>query len=472
MTRHGWNVLALAGGAGIVPGGVRTACCNSAIFDPASRWSARLAAWLDVAFIVSGLALMAGLKHNYGDDGAVRHDALEALLQGHLSHQPFSLVVPLLAVPLDVLGRAIGSDSAEYGLNQLLFAGSLVAIWLLLRDRVPGELLRGFLLLLVFGSLFPPAVVSFYGETATATLVAVGLLAVVVGSRAPTRVAGWAAVAIGVANTPALLPGLAIVVVIVVVARRSLWPVVALGAAVCLTVVDIRLHTGRFGSPYAGDHGLATVLPYSGLPGFSYPALFGVLAIVFSLGKGLLFFTPGLFLPVREALDGMRPLRRTRILWLVVVVCVVAVYCRWWAWYGGVFFGPRFFLIASFPASLALAVRLRTPFRSLAGNVLTLLALTVSIWVGVVGAMGVRTDETCTADGYALEHLCWYTPEFGALTRPFVDWPAQSTSSVLFGLLGLAVLVRLGAQPVRELVSRLRDEGARIAESVTAGRTW
>ena len=64
---------------------------------------------------------------------------------------------------------------------------------------------------------------------------------------------------------------------------------------------------GLFKTPYAEEveHGYRTYLPYSGQPGFSYPLLFGVVSLVFSFGKGILFFAPGLFLPLRRAADGL-----------------------------------------------------------------------------------------------------------------------------------------------------------------------
>ena len=55
----------------------------------------------------------------------------------------------------------------------------------------------------------------------------------------------------------------------------------------------------RRGSPFAtgyeNERGLRTLLPYSGLPGFTYPFVLGVLSSLFSFGKGLLFFAPGCF---------------------------------------------------------------------------------------------------------------------------------------------------------------------------------
>jgi hypothetical protein len=422
---------------------------------------------------VSGFALLLVLPLNIGGDGVDRHQAMESLRDGNLPHEPFSLVMPLLALPLDVVGGIVGSDGAEYRLNLILFGLSLVALWLLLRSRAPGDLVRSVLLLLVYGSLFPGAVVSFAGETISATFVGVGLLAVVVSDRRTVRAAGWAAVVIGVTNTPALVPALAAVVVVLAFTRRTLWPFLALAAAIALTLVDIRLHTGGFASPYEGDRGFETVLPTSGEPGFSYPALFGVLAIVFSLGRGLLFYTPGLFLPVHHSLDRAPGLRRTRLLWLIVVVCMVGVYCKWWAWYGGGdYFGPRFFLFASFPASLALAARLRTAYASLLACALTLLALALTIWVGIVGAIDPDTPAICLSNSYALEHLCWYTPEFSSLWRPVIDWPDVGTRSAVFALLALVAFVRLAAPLVAVLAPRVRAEGGRALQAFREGPIW
>ena len=117
----------------------------------------------------------------------------------------------------------------------------------------------------------------------------------------------------------------------------------------------------------------------------------------------------------------MRTLRRTQLVWIAVVVGMVAAYCRWWAWYGGIFYGPRFFLFASIPAALAIAVRLCTGTLSITGVTLSIVALVVSLWVGFTSSIGVSAYAVCTEDNYALEHLCWYTPEFSPLWRPLIE---------------------------------------------------
>src|SRR5205085_1593251 len=122
----------------------------------------------------------------------------------------------------------------------------------------------------------------------------------------------------------------------------------------------------RRGSPfdtgYGGDHGIQTVLPYSGRPGFSYPFLLGVVSILFSFGRGLMFFTPGLLLWLdARTRDALVRHRRTVVPMLLAVAGLVLVYAKWWAWYGGISWGPRFFVFAAIPASLFVAARARPP---------------------------------------------------------------------------------------------------------------
>jgi hypothetical protein len=149
---------------------------------------------------------------------------------------------------------------------------------------------------------------------------------------------------------------------------------------------------------------------------------FGLLAIFLSFGKGLLFFAPGLFVPAAPDADAR--LRRVRVLLVAFVAGLVVVYSRWWAWYGGTFWGPRFFLAASIPAAIALYTHLasRTP-RSPLVNALVAVAVVESFWVGVNGLVfDISGLGICSRDDYALEMLCHFTPEFSPLWHPFVDF--------------------------------------------------
>src|SRR5262249_4431308 len=150
-----------------------------------------------------------------------------------------------------------------------------------------------------------------------------------------------------------------------------------------------------------------------------YPFVLGALSIVFSFGKGLLFFYPGMFAPVHRFIDDP-DLKAVRQAWLLVVVGLVAVYARWWAWYGGMCWGPRFFLFAALPSALVFTLwtgRARSALRARAAALL----LAYAFWVGYAGLVfEIQTLDICSTDSNRLEAFCWYLPEFSPLVRPFI----------------------------------------------------
>lgn len=165
------------------------------------------------------------------------------------------------------------------------------------------------------------------------------------------------------------------------------------------------------------------MLPYSGLPGFSYPLFFGLLSLLLSFGKGLVFFIPGFFLflsaNLREMISGIDLPWGSAVSFIAVTICT---YAMWWAWYGGGFWGPRFFLFLCLPASLFLAVIINNT-KTISGYLLAVVvAISVlSTWVGINGFLyGQKNMDICWADNFALESFCWYLPEYSALWRPFV----------------------------------------------------
>jgi hypothetical protein len=134
-----------------------------------------------------------------------------------------------------------------------------------------------------------------------------------------------------------------------------------------------------------------------------------------------LFFYPGLFLPLRRWLRPSRELHLIYLSWFLVVLGLALVYSRWWSWYGGFCWGPRFFLFAALPCSLGLALwsdRVGSPGAALLGCVI----VAWSFWVGFNGLVFALADlDVCAAKNYRLELFCWYVPEFSPLIRPFVS---------------------------------------------------
>jgi hypothetical protein len=434
---------------------------------------------VDAALILVGLVLLAfGQPHRLIGDGQLRFEALNDLLaHGKLSDVSYSLVGPLFATPLWIIGTLGGNpvEATQY-YNVLVFATGLLALYLLLSDRIDGVLLRRFLLLLVAGSTIAPNLADFYGDTFTAMSVGVGVVAVLAGQHPATRFAGWAAVVLGVVNTPATLVGLGLVSIAELVRRRRLRFALPLLVAGVLVLGEAWLRRGSpFTTGYEGNSGVQTVMPYSGRPGFSYPFLLGLVAILFSFGKGLVWYLPGLLLPARRRLRAMAVEStvdpwRIWVLWALFLAGMLLVYSRWWAWYGGVYWGPRLFLLAILPASLALAAALRDERSGLLANLAALAALTLSVWVGADSLVfGQLWALICYENSWALESLCHFTPDYSALWYPFVAKPALTTGQlgellyygVVFGWLAAAPVRRIAAQVRSSLPTRTRLTGWR-----------
>jgi hypothetical protein len=352
-------------------------------------------------------------------DGAIRFRALTELLEyGTLSQAKYSLVGPLFSAPFWLLGKVVLTPEivcSRY--NLFIFMGGLTAFYWLLRNHLDHGLLRKFLLILLVGSMFTNQLPSYNAEVFTAICVSVGILAAVL----KPSLQAWGIIILGAVNTPASVAGLACVVGKRMLDSRKWRYLLALLAALALIAGEAWIRRGSpFTSGYEGDKGNQTVMPYSGLPGFSYPFFFGVLSILFSFGKGLVFFAPGLLLPIKNRLlslgqEAAQRLYTVYLLWEAFLVGLVIIYAKWWAWYGGWSWGPRFFVFASIPASLALAMRLHRLGGSLPANLLTAAALALSFWVGIDGAtFGKQGLGTCTQNRYALEFLCHYVPEFGS----------------------------------------------------------
>lgn len=376
---------------------------------------------VDGALILAGVAALFAVPHRIGGDGEARFETLQRLFaEGRLVSPRYSVVAPLLAAPLYAAGRALGDPrSVTALLNPILFAAALGVFWRELRSDLSPPARRQAVLLLVFASMFPNHVQAFYGEVFTACAISLGILWLSRGA----RVRGWTAIVLGAVNTPATVIGVAAIAVREARRTRRWTPLAAPLAVLAAASLEALLVRGSLSSTgYEGDAGFRTALPYAGRPGFSYPLLLGLLSLLLSFGKGLAFFAPGLFAPVaRGTGERLRWVHGT-LVWFVAGL--VVVYARWWAWYGGSFWGPRFFLVASMPACLALATHLGEAPRTPAMRALLAGALLLSFWVG---ANGLVFDQTglgiCSEDHFALEAFCLYVPEMSVLWHPFVAWP-------------------------------------------------
>ena len=437
-----------------------------------------LQAIFETVLIVAGLlALLLLLPHQINSDGLYRFQGLSELLEsGKLSNTRYSLVGPLFSTPLWLLGKVYLTPEWWTGrYNLLLFAISLLVMYWLLKDRIDRRLIRKFFLILLVSSMFATHLSYYFGEVFTSLCAAIGILAVVIGYASP----GWVAIVLGVVNTPASLIGLGLVVAKRILDTKRWRCALALAAAgVLITAESWIRRGGPFVSGYEGVAGYRTFMPYSGLSGFSYPFFFGLLSILLSFGKGLIFFSPGLLLPIRKTLLNIRPyinvdLFGIYILWFCFLIGLILVYSNWWAWYGGAFWGPRFFLFASIPASFALATRLQYRDESLLINLFTFLVLLLSFWVGINGPVyGQRNLGMCLDNQYALEVLCFYTPEFSVLWRPFVVTYHPNLFQILYVAYCAIVFIYLVIPLCGQIVSQILEKIAPFRREHLDVKSW
>jgi hypothetical protein len=424
--------------------------------------------WLLV--YVSYFALLFEL-HWVGSDAAERYDAITQLVTSHtLSTTRYSMVGPLFSVPIWYLGKLLRNDprwACGY-YNWVVFGVFLFVLRRLLTGVIEPTVIRRFLLLLVAGSMFAHHVQAYYGEVFTAGCIGAGALAVC--ARRGSWL-GWIAIILGAANTPGVSLGAAALCLFFTVDRRQLrylLPMLGVGAIIALESFGRR----HGGTGYEGVREETTLMPYSGRPGFSYPIFLGLLGLTLSFGKGLLFFAPGVFAPVNDLLKGHDVMSKTYRAWLCFLVGIVLSYAKFCGWYGGAFWGPRYVMFASVPASFALALNLgaRT---SRVRVFVALTMLTMSIWICADGVLFRQQQLTkCTENQYALEHLCWFVPEFSVWIRPFIVHRPLVTIDFLFLTLYAIVYVVLAAPMVAFLARSVGPASWARLRPLLARRTW
>jgi hypothetical protein len=375
---------------------------------------------LQVFWVFLGLVLLAvSLTPVIDGDGAARFSDLLNLAKGERPIDKFSSVQLFLSMPLYYAGGLFAAAQAFVGyFNFSIFVLTAVALWFLLeKDQ------RFFVvLLLLSASMFPHHLRYYYGEVLSVCLITVGLLCLLKNK----KVVAALLLGLGGAQVPALLPALALVLCYVSFRKRNIWYLFYMLLPVLLMAADNWLkYQTLLPSAYlqAGERGEKTLMPYSGLPGFSYPIIFGLLSILFSFGKGLIFFVPALFLRKKLQPATTQDIDAIYVIdvFLVFSLGLLLTYARWYGWYGGQFWGPRFFLFTCVPAAMILAFYFTRMQSGWSLKLLFACATLLSGWVCVQGYLyGNQHLAICGENKSQLELLCWYVPEFSPIFREFV----------------------------------------------------
>jgi hypothetical protein len=362
--------------------------------------------------------------HGIHGDGSARWYGLQHLLAtGKFDPIVYSYVHPLVASPLLLLGH-LYKDGFWWmsRFNTFFFLASVFYSAHLLRDRWGGEATRAYILLMFCATMFPVHITDFYSEVFSACLILLAIL------EAQGRRSGRAILftALSVWNTPgSAVAGAALLAYFAFRTRQWRYfaavPLLAMGI-----LVENYLKFGvLFPDAYLHVEGQHNYLPYSGGPGFTYPLFFGLLSVFFSFGKGLLFFVPGLLAYFCAPLwQGEERDREFLVAGAVYLAGLAYVFSRWWCWFGGWFWGPRFFLFASILGAVALVGLSREKKLSAPWRWFYFLATALSVWVGCEGVLyGQDFLEDCYSRDPKLEFICHYVPEYSPLWRVFVARP-------------------------------------------------
>jgi hypothetical protein len=118
-------------------------------------------------------------------------------------------------------------------------------------------------------------------------------------------------------------------------ASRALQEILAFGLPLVVWAAIICTYNYvRFGNPFTTGY-----LPEES---FSAPWLTGILGLLLSPGRGILFFCPVLVACLPAAPSFVRRHRLEAALVFLTSACYVLLYGKWFMWHGGIAWGPRF----------------------------------------------------------------------------------------------------------------------------------
>lgn len=395
-------------------------------------------------FLIFGLLIYCiYLPFNIAGDGAVRFlYVLQSIDQGKLlQNMVYPLVGPMFSLPLYLPGIIFNSQeliiSLVFRYNLFLFAAAITFLYKHLKPYLDINTLHIFLVILSFGSFIPRYLANYYGEVFTAVFVAVGVV-LLATTHKPKY---WPFIMLGVLNQPATFLGFFLLNIVWCFNHKKYHYLLLIPIQAALIVTESWYRLGQnpfninFG--YSGVTSLSNIMPFSGTTGFSYPLVYGLLGNLFSFGKGLIFFAPGLLLhPPKKTPTSVQ---KTIQYWQIFLLGAILVYSKWSAWSGGYTWGPRFLILAAFPSSLLLALNLSHP--STFKKALIIASLTIfSFWVSFAG-LSYRLDPVCEDNRYQHDYLCWFTPEFSPIFQPLTKPQPLSSRDQVLGILILSATI-------------------------------
>lgn len=398
--------------------------------------------------------------HGIHGDAEVRYRFLLQFLEtGKLPPMVYSYVHPLVSAPLMVLG-ALYKDGFWWvsRFNVFVLLGTMWIAQQHFRKFYAwrSEDIRAAILFVLAATMFPKHSTDYYAEVFSCCFAFLSILAF-------QKERSWVSIVLlclSVWNVVATIIGAGGLLAFYALRSRRWRYLAALPLLPAGFLIENWLKYGEaYPTAYmAMQQGPFTIIPYAMGPGFSYPLFFGLLNNLFSFGRGLLWFAPGILLFLHPALLQKKRNRVSEMLFLglVYLAGLLLVYSKFWAWHGGAFWGPRYLLFGSLLGALALAVFRAEQVTSLPWRIFWIVAALVSFWVGCQGVMyGTDFLEPCYSRGHELEFACHYVPQFSVLWRYFTVLPELQGRRVGFLIYFFLVAGTLLWGPVWTVVSEL-----------------
>jgi 4-amino-4-deoxy-L-arabinose transferase-like glycosyltransferase len=344
---------------------------------------------------------------------------------GNLYVYKRGFLLSILALPLFALGKGwpgAGAVGMALLLGPLITMATAYLLYRLLRrlDLSPGGAALGILAWGIGTLAFPYARMLFTEPMAAFSIVVAFDALVAWRQQRRIRWLWLAGIGLGLlfinklANV-IVIPLFGIYFIVVLWHERrdaQTWPIfIRSGIALALPILGgllllIAYNLASFGVPLAA--------PFSGVEGFSTPLLVGLSGLLFSPGKGLLWYVPLVWLLIPGIIVGRREgsYRSERLLALGIFLALLLLYATWFDWAGGRSWGPRFLvpalpmLIVLISPMLAWLVQRDQPMRRKLGVALLLILSIVAQLPGVLTNVSVEEGRQLAA-GISLDQLYW-----------------------------------------------------------------